>query len=151
MGDWVTQSDYPVLIASDVTKQSFGKTVTGYIPWIEGVQYVRARGRFNPDGSFGISGAMTYPDAEKARVAANGLGSVSQSFLLMGYLKFVGLDPLVRSLKVTSADKDVQFASVLSERDMRKLVGMLSSWIGNGMPAPPQQQPQDKGTPGTTI
>ena len=39
-----------------LTKQSFGKTVTGFIPWVQGVQYVRVRGRFNPDSSFGMSG-----------------------------------------------------------------------------------------------
>jgi hypothetical protein len=148
MGDWVTQKDFPVLLASDVTRQSVGKTVSSYLPWIEGVQYVRARGRFNPDGSVGISGALTYPDAAKAQTAATGLGNVSKSFMLMTYLKLLGLDPLVRSLQVTPADKDVQFMTVLSERDSRNLLKLLTSWVGEGIPQPPP--PDAKPAPSTT-
>lgn len=149
MGDWVTQKEYPVLLASDVTRQSVGKTVSSYLPWIDGVQYVRARGRFNPDGSVGISGALTYPDAAKAQSSASGLASVSKSFFLMSYLKILGLDPLVRSLEVKQADKDVQFATVLSERDSRNLLRMLASWVGEGIPQPPP--PETKPAPSTTT
>ena len=146
MNDWIADKSYPVLIASDVTRQSFGKTVTTYLPWVDGVQYFRARGRFNPDGGFGVSGSLTYPDAPKAQAATSGLAGVAKSFWFMSYLKLLGLDPLVRSLDVKQADKDVLFTSVLSERDARNLLHLLTSWVGQGLPQPP---PDNGG--GTTM
>ncbi len=154
MGEFITDKTYPILLASDVTKQSFGKTVTSYLPWIEGVQYVRARGKFTPDGGVGISGTLSYPDAAKAQSSASGLAGVAKSFLLMSYLKLIGLDPLVRSLDVKQADKEVQFTTVLSERDSRNLLKMLTSWVGEGIPQPPPPDAKpapSSAPPGTKI
>ena len=140
MGDWVTQPGYPVLVASDVTKQSFGKTVTNMLPWVQGVQYVRARGRFNPDTSFGISGALTYPDGPKAQAAASGLSNISKSFTIMAMLKIIGIDPLVRNMTVTPAGNDVQFTTVIDEKNLRTVLHLLTDWATSGqapnVPAP---------------
>lgn len=152
MADWVSQPGYALLVASDVNKQSFGKTVTSYIPWIQGVQYVRVRGRFNPDGSFGASGALTYPDEAKAQAAASGLDNLKKSLLVMGMLKFMGVDPLVRNLTGQAAGKDAQFQLVLDEKQMRQLLGVLSGWAGSGIPAiPPPGSTPPAGGGGTNI
>jgi len=152
MSDWVNQTGYPVLVASDVTKQSFGKTVTNLLPWVEGVQYVRLRGRFNPDGSFGMSGALSYPDANKAAQSANGMQSMVKSFALMAVMKTIGIDPLVRNLSVTPAGKDVDFQTVIDEKSLRALIHMTTDWMGSGGPP---AIPTPSGTPasggGTTI
>ena len=152
MSDWVNQTGYPVLVASDVTKQSFGKTVTNLIPWIEGVQYVRIRGRFNPDGSFGMSGALTYPDANKAQQSSNGMQGMVKSFGLMAVLKVIGIDPLVRNLVVNPAGKDVDFQTVIDEKSLRNVIHMATDWIGSGTaPAIPSGTPSNGGGGGTTI
>ena len=154
MGDWVTQPGYPVLVASDVTKQSFGKTVTGYIPWIQGVQYVRIRGRFNPDQSFGMSGALTYPDSAKAANAAQGLGGISQSFTMMAVLKIIGIAPLVRNMKVNPAGNDVQFQTVIDEKQTRDLIRLITGRVGSGTPPsipPPGTATPPAGGGGSTI
>ena len=152
MSDWVNQTGYPVLVASDVTKQSFGKTVTNLIPWIEGVQYVRVRGRFNPDGSFGMSGALTYPDANKAQASSNGMQGMVKSFGLMAVLKVIGIDPLVRNLTVTPGGKDVDFQTVIDEKSLRNVIHMATDWIGSGTaPAIPSGTPSNGGGGGTTI
>jgi len=152
MSDWVTQPGFPVLIASDVTKQSFGKTVTNYIPWIQGVQYIRARGRFNPDSSFGFSGSLTYPDAAKAQNAANGLSAIPKSFMMMTALKWIGIDPLVRNMTVNSSGNDMQFSTVVDEKQTRQMIHLLTGWIGGGMqPPPPSSTPPPGGGGGTTI
>lgn len=154
MSDWVNQTGYPVLVASDVTKQSFGKTVTNLLPWVEGVQYVRIRGRFNPDGGFGMSGALTYPDANKAQTASNGMQAMVKSFGLMAMLKVIGIDPLVRNLTVQPAGKDVDFQTVLDETHLRALIHMATDWIGSGQPpALPSTNgaPSNGGGGGTTI
>ncbi len=142
------QPGYPGPVASDVTNQSFGKTVTGYIPWIQGVQYIRARGRFNPDSSFGLSGALTYPDSAKAQNAANGLSAIPKSFAAMTVLKFIGIDPLVRNMVVTSSGNDMQFSTVIDEKQTRMMIHLLTGWIGGGMqPPPPSTPPPGGGTP----
>ena len=134
MGDWVNQPGYPVLIASDVTKQSFGKTVTGFIPWIQGVQYVRARGRFNPDTSYGMSGALTYPDPQKAQAASSGFQSIKSSLTMMAALKLIGIDPLVRNAVVQAQGNDMQFSTVIDEKQTRQLIRLLTDWMGTGVP-----------------
>jgi hypothetical protein len=150
MSDWVTQDGYPVLVASDVTKQSFGKTVTNMLPWVQGVQYVRVRGRFNPDTSFGMSGALTYPDNTKAQAAASGLSNISKSFTIMAMLKVIGIDPLVRNMTVTPSGNDVQFTTVIDEKNLRGVIHLLTDWIGSG--APPQlPNPPNNGGGGTSI
>lgn len=155
MSDWVNQQGYPVLVAFDVTKQSFGKTVTNLIPWIEGVQYVRVRGRFNPDGSFGMSGALTYPDANKAATSSNAMQGMVKSFGLMAVLKVIGIDPLVRNLTVSPAGKDVDFQTVIDEKSLRTVIHMATDWIGGGSPPQiPSPTPNGTGAPsggGTTI
>lgn len=151
MADWVTQSGYAATVASDVTKQSFGKTVTSYIPWIQGVQYVRARGRFNPDGSMGISGSLTYPDAQKAQNAAQGLGSIAKSFSIMAVLKVIGIDPLVRNLTVTPSGNDAQFATVIDEKALRNVIHLLTDWAGGSMPQIPAPAPGGGSGGGTSI
>jgi hypothetical protein len=147
MAAWVTQPGYPVLLASDVTKQAFGKTVTGFVPWIAGVQYVRVGGRFNPDGSFGMSGALTYPDPGRAQQAATSFETFRRSLQVLTMLKLFGLDPVVRSAVVQSQGSDMQFSTVLDEKQARTLVRMLSDWLGGGgAPGPTGPQPG-----GTTI
>ena len=143
MSDWVTQPGFPVLVASDVTKQSFGKTVTNLLPWVQGVQYVRVSGRFNPDTSFGMSGALTYPDGTKAASAAQGLSSIAKSFVIMQVLKIIGIDPLVRSLTVNASRNDVDFQTVISEKDLRAMLRLLT----DGMGAIPSM-PSGGGAPG---
>jgi hypothetical protein len=149
MGDWVSQPGYPVLLASDVTKQSFGKTVTGFIPWIQGVQYVRVRGRFNPDTSYGMSGALTYPDSQKAQQAASGFGALKSSFTMMSALKLIGIDPLVRNAVVQSQGNDMQFSTVIDEKQTRQLIRLLTDWIGSG--APPALPAPASTAPGSSI
>ena len=151
MGDWVSQSGYSVLIASDVTKQSFGKTVTGFLPWVNGVQYVRVRGRFNPDTSFGASGALTYPDPQRAQQAAQGFGQLKSSLTMMAALKFIGIDPLVRNAVVQPAGNDMQFSTVIDEKQTRQMIRLLTDWLGKGMPPPPANTPSTGTTPGTSI
>ncbi len=154
MADWVSQPGYAVLIASDVNKQSFGKTATSYMPWIQGVQYVRVRGRFNPDGSFGASGALTYPDEAKAQAAAQGLDGLKKSLVVMSVAKVIGVDPLVRNLTGQAAGKDAQFQVVLDEKQMRQLIGVLGGWAVGGVPAvpPPSSAPAPAGSgKGTNI
>jgi len=147
MGDWVAQSGgYAVLIASDVTKQSFGKTVTGFLPWVNGVQYVRVRGRFNPDTSYGMSGALTYPDPQRAQQAAAGFGQLKSSITMMAALKYIGIDPLVRNAVVQPAGNDMQFSTVITEKQTRDMIRLLTGWLGAGMPPPPTNT-----TPGTTT
>ncbi len=153
MGEWCTQQGYAVLIASDVTKQSFGKTVTSFIPWIQGVQYVRVRGRFNPDSSYGMSGALTYPDAQKAQQAASGFQSLRNGLMSMAALKLLGIDPLVRNAVVQAQGNDFQFSTVLDEKQTRQMIKLLADWAGSGMPAlppPPSTTPAPTGG-GTTI
>jgi hypothetical protein len=138
MGDWVAQDGgYAVLIASDVTKQSFGKTVTSFLPWVNGVQYVRVRGRFNPDTSYGMSGALTYPDPQRAQQAAQGFGQLKSSITMMAALKYIGIDPLVRNAVVQAAGNDMQFSTVITEKQTRQMLKLLTDWLGNGMPPPP--------------
>lgn len=155
MGDWVAQEGYPVLIASDVTKQSFGKTVTGFLPWVQGVQYVRVRGRFNPDTSYGMSGALTYPDPQKAQQAAQGFGQLKSSLTMMAALKVIGIDPLVRNAVVQAQGNDMQFSTVIDEKQTRQLIRLLTDWIGTGVPpALPSPSPAPTGAPapgGTKI
>ncbi len=151
MGDWVSQPGYPVLLASDVTKQSFGKTVTGFIPWIQGVQYVRARGRFNPDGSYGMSGALTYPDPQKAQAAAQGFAGFRNAPRIMSMLKVVGVDPLIRNATVQAAGDDFQFATVIDEMQARRLMRLLTDWAGSGMPAVPAVPAPQPGAGGSSI
>jgi hypothetical protein len=142
IADWTDlqkQPGYAVLVASDVTKQSFGKTVTGFIPWIQGVQYVRVRGRFNPDSSFGMSGALTYPDPQKAQTAASGFSTFKSSLAAMALLKSIGIDPLVRNAVVQASGNDMQFSTVLDEKQTRNILHLLTGWIGSGAPAIPQQ------------
>jgi hypothetical protein len=150
MSDWTSQPGYSVLIASDVTKQSFGKTVTNFLPWIQGVQYVRVRGRFNPDTSYGMSGALTYPDAQGAQRAAAGVGQVKNSFTMMQALKYIGVDPLVRNMVVQSAGNDMQFSTTIDEKQTRQLIRLLETALGSM-----GQQPAPAGTPpaggGTSI
>jgi hypothetical protein len=152
MGDWVHQPGYAVLVASDVTKQSFGKTVTGFIPWIQGVQYVRVRGRFNPDASYGMSGALTYPDPQKAQAAASGFGQIKSSLTMMAALKIIGIDPLVRNAVVQAQGNDMQFSTVIDERQTRMVIKVLTDWLGGGAPpalpapAPSSGQPAPSGT-----
>lgn len=147
MGDWTSQSGYAVLVASDVTKQSFGKTVTSYIPWIQGVQYVRMRGRFNPDSAFGMSGALTYPDPQKAQAAASGFKSLRDGLISMAALKLLGIDPLVRNAVVQAQGNDFQFSTVLDEKQTRQMIKLLTDWAGSGMPALP---PPSATTPAAT-
>ncbi|GAC1299965.1 MAG: hypothetical protein NVSMB1_26520 [Polyangiales bacterium] len=160
MSDWVSQSGYPVLIASDVTKQSFGKTITSYLPWVQGVQYVRVRGRFNPDTSYGMSGAMTYPDGQKAAAAAQGLSAIPKSFAMMAVLKMIGIAPLVRNMTVNASGNDVQFSTVLDESQTRSMIQLLTGWLasGNGAmpslpspPAAPSGSSSGAGPAGTSI
>ncbi|MBI2392414.1 MAG: hypothetical protein HYV09_22705 [Deltaproteobacteria bacterium] len=154
MADWVSQPGYPVLLASDVTKQSFGKTVTGFIPWIQGVQYVRVRGRFNPDTSYGMSGALTYPDPQKAQQAASGFDSIKKSFTMMAALKMIGIDPLVRNAVVQAQGNDMQFSTVIDEKQTRMLIRLLADWVGSGTPPAlpsPQPSPGSSAPPGTKI
>lgn len=150
MGDWVNQPGYPVLVASDVTKQSFGKTVTGFLPWIQGVQYVRVRGRFNPDTSFGMSGALTYPDAAKAQAASSGFQNLKNSLTMMAALKVIGIDPLVRNAVVQSQGNDMQFSTVIDEKQTRQMIRLLTDWMGSGsppsLPAPKPASPAPGGT-----
>lgn len=155
MGDWANQSGYPVLVASDVTKQSFGKTVTGFLPWVNGVEYVRVRGRFNPDTSFGVSGALTYPDAQKAQQAASGFDSMKNSLAVLAMFKAIGIKPFVRTAIVNAAGNDMQFRMVLDEATMRQLLHLGTDWIGTGapppaIPTPPPAQPGATGS-GTSI
>jgi len=148
IAEWVSQPGYPVLIASDVTKQSFGKTVTGFIPWIQGVQYVRVRGRFNPDTSYGMSGALTYPDPQKAQQAASGFQTFKSSLTMMAALKMIGIDPLVRNAVVQAQGNDMQFSTVIDEKQTRQLIRLLTDWIGTGVPpALPSPAPAPTGTP----
>ncbi len=155
MSDWATQPGYAVLIASDVTKQSFGKTVTNMIPWIQGVQYVRVRGRFNPDSSFGMSGALTYPDGGKAGQAASAFAIFKQSVAVMAMLKVIGIDPLVRNAVVQASGNDMQFSTVIDEKQTRQLFRLLTDWLGSNAPpsvpstAPPTTTPGS--TPGATT
>jgi hypothetical protein len=149
MGDWVAQPGYPVLLASDVTKQSFGKTITSYLPWLNGVQYVRVRGRFNPDTSYGMSGALTYPDPQRAQQAAAGFGQLKSSLTMMAALKIIGIDPLVRNAVVQPAGNDMQFSTVIDEKQTRQMIRLLTDWIGSGMPAP--STTPAPGTGSTTI
>lgn len=151
MGDWCSQPGYSVLIASDVTKQSFGKTVTGFIPWIQGVQYVRIRGRFNPDSSYGMSGALTYPDPQKAQAAASGFQSLRTGLVSMTALKMLGIDPLVRNAVVQAQGNDFQFSTVLDEKQTRQMIKLLTDWAGSGMPALPPPNPTPTPAGGTTI
>ena len=149
MADWVTQKGYEVLIASDVTKQSFGKTVTNMLPWVQGVQYVRARGKFNPDSSFGLSGALTYPDSAKAASASQGLSNITKSFALMAVLKVIGIDPLVRNMTCSASGNDVQFTTVLDEKNLRAMIHLLTDWAASGAPPQlPTPTTPNGGTPG---
>ena len=152
MGDWCSQTGYAVLVASDVTKQSFGKTVTSFIPWIQGVQFVRMRGRFNPDSSYGMSGSLTYPDPQKAQQAAAGFQSLRNGLVSMAALKLLGIDPLVRNAKVQSEGNDFQFSTVLDEKQTRQMIRLLTDWAGSGMPAlPPPNATTPTPAGGTTI
>jgi hypothetical protein len=151
MGDWCSQNGYAVLIASDVTKQSFGKTITSFIPWIQGVQYVRVRGRFNPDSSYGMSGALTYPDPQKAQAAASGFQSLRNGLVSMAALKLLGIDPLVRNAVVQAQGNDFQFSTVLDEKQTRQMIKLLTDWAGSGMPAlPPPTTTTPAPSPGST-
>lgn len=148
MGEWVNQPGYPVLVASDVTKQSFGKTVTGFVPWIQGVQYVRVRGRFNPDTSYGMSGALTYPDPQKAQAASSGFATIKNSLTMMAALKVIGIDPLVRNAVVQAQGNDMQFSTVIDEKQTRMLIRLLTDWMGSGAPpALPSPAPTPNGAP----
>jgi len=99
---------------------------------VQGVQYVRARGRFNPDTSFGISGALHLPDGPKAQAAASGLQNISKSFTIMAMLKIIGIDPLVRNMTVTPSGNDVQFTTVIDEKNLRGLLKLLTDWATSG-------------------
>ena len=154
MSDWVNQTGYAVTVASDVTKQSFGKTVSNMLPWVDGVQYVRVRGRFNPDGSFGMSGALSYPDANKAQQSGAAMASMTKSLGLMAMLKVIGIDPLVRNLTVQSQAKDVDFQTVLDEKSLRTVIHFATDWIGSGAPPQlptPAATPQGGSGGGTSI
>jgi hypothetical protein len=153
MNQWIIENGgYPVVVASDVTKQSFGKAVTNALPWIQGVQYVRARGRFNPDTSFGISGGLTYPDDAKATAAAQGLQNIPKSFAIMGMLKMLGLDPLVRNMVVSSQGNQVNFATVIDEKNLRMLIQMVTGMAsGGGIPIPSGSTPPPTSGGGTSM
>jgi len=146
MSDWTAQSGFPVLIASDVTKQSAPKTLISYMPWLAGMQYVRIRGRFNPDGSFGASGALTFPDGAKAAASAQGLQNISKSFTTLAMLRLLGIDPLVRNMTVTPAGNDVQFSTTIDEKTERVLLKMLSDALAGSMPTIPPPSPSAGGT-----
>jgi hypothetical protein len=135
LGDWVVQPGYPLTFAGDVSRQSPGKTVTSMLPWIDGMKYVRGRARFNADGSLGMSGSLTFPDAAKAKAAADGLGGLGHSMMTMAALKAFGIDPLFRKLECTPSGSDAQFATVVDEKGTRQLVRTLSDWVDGVMPA----------------
>jgi hypothetical protein len=135
MGDWVVQPGYPMTFAGDVSRQSFGKTVTSMLPWVDGMQYVRGRARFNADGSLGMSGALTFPDAAKAKAASDGLSGMSHSIMMLAALKAIGVDPLFRKMECTPSGNDAQFATVVDEKGTRQLVRTLADFVDSVLPA----------------
>jgi predicted small lipoprotein YifL len=149
MADWTAQTGYPVLVASDVTKQSAPKTIVQYVPALAGMQYVRLRGRFNPDGSMGLSGALTFPDAGRAAQSAQGLAALPKSLVAFAALKYLGIDPLVRNMTVAPAGNDVQITTTLDEKTARTLLGLLSNAMSGSLPSipAPSAAPAASGTP----
>ncbi|MFI5303109.1 MAG: hypothetical protein ACHREM_33885, partial [Polyangiales bacterium] len=135
MGDWVTQSGYPLTFAGDVSRQNFGKTATSMLPWIDGMQYVRGRARFNADNSLGMSGALTFPDAAKAKAAADGLNGMSHGIMMMAALKAIGIDPFFRRMECTPSGNDAQWATVIDEKGTRQLVRLLADAVDGALPA----------------
>lgn len=129
--DWLFQEGHSIVFASDMTKQSFGKFVAGIFPWAASMQYIRVRGKFNADGSFGLSGAITYPDESKATAGAQGLAAVSKSVDIINMLKPLGIEPVVRNLNSNASGNDVQISTVLDESSVRGLLRRIVDIAGS--------------------
>ena len=64
----------------------------------------------------------------------------------MAMLKIIGIAPLVRNMTVTPSGNDVQFTSVIDEKDLRAVLHLLTDWATSGQP--PALPPPGNGTTG---
>jgi hypothetical protein len=159
----IDQPNYALLMAVDVRKAPLRNLLgaTGYdlmAPALSSLQFVRARGGFNGDGSFGVSSACTYETQDAANKAAatlsdfrnmiNGLKDNAITNLLstaittfapmipgLKDLPIAQWVPVIRTLVVSTQGKDVQLRAVFDEQTARQLIALLANVI-SVTPAP---------------
>ncbi len=157
MASEIEQPNFAVLAAIDVRKAPLKNLLgaTGYdifAPALSSLQFVRVRGSFNGDGSFGVSSACTYATQEAANKAAqtlsdfrnmiNGLKDNAITNLLttaittfapmipgLKDLPIAQWVPVIRTIIVSTQGKDVQLRAVFDEQTARQLIALIASTI----------------------
>jgi hypothetical protein len=153
----INQPNFAVLAAVDVRKAPLKNLIgaTGYdimAPALTSLQFVRLRGAYNADGSFGVSSACTYETQEAANKAAatlsdfrnmiNGLKDNAITNLLataittfapvipgLKDLPIAQWVPVIRTIVVATQGKDVQLRAVFDEQTARQLIALIASSI----------------------
>ncbi|MDI1430311.1 hypothetical protein [Polyangium sorediatum] len=111
-------------LAGDISGQGTVEAATQKMPFLTGLQKVRALGNFQPPG-MNFAGSLTYADAGSAAAGTTNLGDLQKLTGFMGLLSSLGLMGPVPQMQVAQRENDVAFTMPVDTSFARFLLGML--------------------------
>jgi hypothetical protein len=111
-------------LAGDISGQGAVDAATQNMPFLTGLQKMRAIGNFQPPG-MNFAGSLTYADAQTATGGAAQLADLQKLTGFMSLLSSLGLMGPVPQMQIAQRNNDVAFTVPVDTSFARFLLGML--------------------------